>query len=39
MVALGRVGFSFVYEGPGDLKITLVHGGTPFFEDTIPLEA
>ncbi|MGE0688928.1 MAG: hypothetical protein AB7P33_19475 [Dehalococcoidia bacterium] len=39
MVALGRVAFSFVYEAPGDLTITLVHKGAPFFEDTIPLEA
>jgi hypothetical protein len=39
MVALGRVAFSFVYEAPGELNITLVHNGKPFFEDTIPLES
>ena len=38
MVALGRVGFSFVYSTPGELKIALRHGGKVFFLDTIPLE-
>jgi hypothetical protein len=38
MVALGRVGFSFIYEATGDLNISLRHGGKVFFEDTIPLE-
>ncbi len=39
MVALGRVGFSFVYSAPGDLNISLRHAGKVVFEDTIPLEA
>lgn len=38
MLALGRVGFSFVYEAPGDLRLTLTYKGNVFFEDTIPLE-
>jgi hypothetical protein len=38
MVALGRVAFSFVYSAPGDLNISLRHGGKVFFQDTIPLE-
>jgi hypothetical protein len=39
MVAIGRVAFSFIYETPGDLSITLSHAGKVFFEDTIPLQA
>jgi hypothetical protein len=39
MIATGRVAFSFVYETPGDLTITLSHRGDVFFEDTIPLQS
>ena len=39
MIATGRVAFSFVYEGPGDLVIALSYRGEVFFEDTIPLQA
>jgi hypothetical protein len=39
MIATGRVGFSFVYEAPGDLTITLSYRGETFFEETIPLQA
>jgi hypothetical protein len=39
MIATGRVAFSFVYEAPGDLKISLAYRGNVFFEDTIPLQA
>ena len=38
MIATGRVAFSFVYEAPGDLTITLAYRGETFFEDTIPLQ-
>ena len=39
MIATGRVAFTFVYEAPGDLTITLSYKGETFFEDTIPLQA
>lgn len=38
MIATGRASFSFVYEAPGDLIITLSYQGEPFFEEVIPLQ-
>ncbi len=38
MIATGRVNFSFVFEAPGDLLVTLSYRGEKFFEDAIPLQ-
>ncbi len=39
MIALGRVGCSFVFEEYGDLKVSLSKDGIAFFEDTIVLQS
>ena len=38
MIAVGRVGFSFVFEEFGDLLLSLSKDGETFFEDTIPIQ-
>jgi hypothetical protein len=38
MIAVGRVGFSFVFEEFGDLQLSLSKDGEVFFEDTIPIQ-